>query len=239
MDTRMFGPSGWQLFHLIAFTSKHPDDVLNQMKDVLPCKFCRASTTEFVEKHPLRGNPGKWLYDIHNMVNNKLRTQCKDDPAVINPGPDPSFDDVKSFYHKLRPDAIPGSDFLLAVAANYPVEPEPSQMSVQREFVHDLAKAYPFDHLQRAFQEYLDTHEVALASRSAYMKWMYGLMKELAKKTKTQLPTYRGYTQRIAYFRSGCSKKSYHGKTCRNVGGGLTKNRDHRKTYRMTHSRLL
>jgi hypothetical protein len=34
MDTRFWGPSAWQLFHLIAFTSKHPDDVLNQMSSI-------------------------------------------------------------------------------------------------------------------------------------------------------------------------------------------------------------
>ena len=241
MDTRFWGPSAWQLFHLVAFTSKHPDDVLNQMKDVLPCKFCRASTTEFVEKHPLRGNPGKWLYDIHNMVNHKLRTQCKDDPAVINPGPDPSFDEVKSFYLGLRPNAVPGADFLLTIAANYPTDPEPTQMSVQREFVHALAKTYPFDSLQGVFQDYLSAHEVELANRPGYMKWMHGLVKALAKKAKAPFTTtYRGYAQQIAYYRSGCAKKTYHGKTCRNVeGGGRTKNRDHKKTYRLTRVRLL
>ena len=68
MDTRYWGPSGWQLFHLVAFKSKDPDDVLIMMKDILPCKFCRASTTEFVNNHHLRGDRGKWLFDIHNMV---------------------------------------------------------------------------------------------------------------------------------------------------------------------------
>ena len=98
MDTRYWGPSGWELFHLIAFRSPHPDDVLNQMKDVLPCKYCRASTTQFVQTHPLRGDPGKWLYEIHNMVNNKLRTQCASDPKVVDPGPDPAFEKVKAKY---------------------------------------------------------------------------------------------------------------------------------------------
>jgi hypothetical protein len=85
MDTRFFGPPAWQLFHLIAFRSDHPDDVLNMMKDVMPCRFCRESTTQFVKEHPLRGDPGKWLYEIHNMVNDKLRTQAKTDPSVILP----------------------------------------------------------------------------------------------------------------------------------------------------------
>ena len=124
MDTRFWGPSGWELFHLIAFRSPHPDDVLNIMKDVLPCKFCRASTTKYVHDHPLRGNPGKWLYEIHNMVNNKLRTQCADDPTVVDPGEDPEFTAVKAKYMAMKPTRVPGRDFLMSVAYVYPADPE-------------------------------------------------------------------------------------------------------------------
>ena len=118
MDTRFWGPSAWQLFHLIAFKADHPDDVLNQMKDILPCRFCRESTTQFVKEHPLRGDPGKWLYDLHNRVNDKLRSQCKDDPAVADPGPDPSFAEVKAKYMALKSTAVPGRDFLFSIAVN-------------------------------------------------------------------------------------------------------------------------
>jgi hypothetical protein len=53
-----------------------------------------------VKDHPPKAPYGKWLYEIHNMVNNKLRTQCADDPKVINPGPDPDFEEVKA---QIRP----------------------------------------------------------------------------------------------------------------------------------------
>jgi hypothetical protein len=158
MDTRFWGPSGWELFHLIAFKSPHPDDVLNQMKDVLPCKFCRASTTQFVHEHPLRGDAGKWLYDIHNMVNNKLRTQCADDPTVVNPGEDPDFATVKAKYMSMNPTRVPGRDFLFAIAYNYPTAPEETDMATQRTFMHSLAKAYPFEELRGVFGEYIKAH---------------------------------------------------------------------------------
>jgi len=124
MDTRFWGPSAWQLFHLVAFRSEHPDDVLNAMKDILPCKFCRESTTQFVKDHPLRGDPGRWLYDIHNKVNNKLRKQAETDPTVVNPGDDPTFEEVKQRYMAMKPTQVPGRDFLFVVAANYPEHPE-------------------------------------------------------------------------------------------------------------------
>jgi hypothetical protein len=248
MDTRFFGPSGWELFHLIAFRSPHPDDVLNLMKDVLPCKYCRASTTEYVQKHPLRptgsdnsrGNPGKWLYEIHNRVNNKLRTQCSDDPTVVNPGPDPAFEAVKAKYMAMKPNKVPGRDFLMSVAYVYPANPEQTDMALQRTFMHALAKAYPFEELRTVFAEYVKAHEPALESQRVYTKWMYGLLKALSSKTGSRIPTYRGYSHHVAYYKSGCSKKSYHGKTCRKMrGGGYTKQRDHRRTHRISHRELL
>jgi len=205
------------------------------MKDVLPCKFCRASTAEFVHKHPLRSNPGKWLYEIHNMVNHKLRTQCKDDPAVIDPGPDPSFEEVKKHYMSLKPTAVPGGDFLGAIAANYPDDPEPEQMATQQTFLHALRHEYPFPELQEVYAEYITAHEPVLTSRKAYMKWMHGLLTALSKKVGSPMPSFRGFAHHLAYFKSGCSKKTYHGKTCR----GHTKDRDHRKTHRVVHRRLL
>ena len=240
IDTRYWGPSAWQLFHLVAFRSEHPDDVLNDMKDVLPCKFCRASTSEFVKKHPLRADSGKWLYDIHNMVNNKLRTQCADDPSVVNPGPDPVFEDIKKRYMAMKPTAVPGRDFLFSIAYNYPDEPEKTDMSTQREFLHNLADAFPFPKMAKVFRKYIHANEPALQNRRAYTKWMYGLLKELAESVDASIPTYKGYMHRAAYYKSGCSRKTYNGKTCRKrPDGSLTKDRAHRRTFKVSHRNLL
>lgn len=240
MDTRFFGPSAWQLFHLIAFRSQHPDDVLQDMKDVLPCKFCRESTSEFVKQHPLRGDPGRWLYDLHNTVNNKLRMQAKDDPIVIDPGPDPEFEDIKERYTKMKATQVPGRDFLMAIAYNYPSEPEPEQMATQRKFLHHLADAYPFSKLQKVFAKYIDEREPDLISQKTYTKWMYELMKKLSVAIGVSIRSYKGYMSHLAYYKSGCSRKTYKGKTCRKLsGGGYTKDRNHTKTQRIVHSSLL
>lgn len=240
MDTRFWGPSAWQLFHLVAFRSEHPDDVLNDMKDVLPCRFCRESTTQFVKDHPLRGDPGKWLYEIHNMVNHKLRTQAKTDPTVVDPGQDPEFEEVKKRYMSMKPTSVPGRDFLFAISYNFPEDPEAKDMSTQRQFLHHLAEAYPFEKLRKVFAKYVSENEPDLKSRTSYMKWMYGLLKKLSESIHVPIRTFRGYAHHVAYYKSGCSRKTYHGKTCRKLqGGGFTKNRDHRKTYRVSHRDLL
>jgi hypothetical protein len=201
------------------------------MKDVLPCKYCRASTSEFVGKHPPTKPYGKWLYEIHNMVNNKLRTQCAEDPAVVDPGPDPDFADIKRHYEDMKPTAVPGRDFLMAIAYNFPDKPEPKDMSTQREFLHHLADAYPFESLRSTFQAYIKAHEPDLQSQKRYTKWMYGLMKELSG--KIPIKTYRGYMAHLAYYKSSCSRKTYRGKTCRRT----TKNRH--TTRKVSHRNLL
>ena len=239
-DTTYWGPSAWQLFHLIAFLSKNPQQVLLQMKEMLPCKFCRASTAEFMDKHPLKGDPGKWLYEIHNMVNNKLRTQCADNPEVQNPGPDPSFEEVKKRYMAMKPTQVPGRDFLFTMASNYPDNPEPEDMARHRQFIANLSEVYPFEKLRTVFKDYVECGEVPLDSKKSYLKWMYGLLKALARASHSDILSYRGFIARTNFFASGCDRKTYRGKTCRRTSKGfLTKNRDYKKTKRVVLTSLL
>ena len=231
IDTRFFGPSAWQLFHYIAFHSKSPQKFLKGVGDILPCKFCRESTKQFISEMSVRGTtePSKWLYDLHNRVNHKLRSQCADDPQVVNPGPDPVFEEVKKRYENMELKNILGRDFLFSIAVNY----DGKTPHIQEKFLNDLGEVYPTD-----IKSYMEKHPPALESNKSYMKWMYGLLSSLGGKD-SNLPTYRGYVQRLMYYTSGCEKKTYKGKTCRRVNGFRTKARDNRKTYKITHDALV
>lgn len=138
MDTRFWGPSGWKLLHLIAFNYHYSRgdaisyaEFFETIPFILPCKFCRASLTDYYRQYPFR-KPGskafdesldmrKWMYDIHNCVNDKLRKQG------LNPSPDPKFTDVKEFYEKWmkcdwEEQLSTFWDFLFAIAYNHPKE---------------------------------------------------------------------------------------------------------------------
>ena len=241
MDVSYWGPPGWQLFHLIA-ASPGAEKTLSLMHRVLPCKFCRESTTKFVTEHPLKGDTQRWLYEIHRKVNEKLKVQAETDPAVILPDPDPTYEDVREKYANLlrsKPSGIPGRDFLFSIAFNYPDKPDEDQTSTQKEFLKSMKSTFPFPELRKTYVKYADSHPPALGSRSDYMHWMYGLLKRLAAKTHSHLRTYRGYAHHVAYYKSGCSKATYHGKTCRRVNGGYTKQRDHKRTRRIVAGSLL
>jgi hypothetical protein len=136
MDTRFWGPSGWKLLHLITFDYKYsPENAYNYAQFfetipyILPCKFCRASLTDYYRQYPFMIQDSlnsdidlkKWLYNIHNCVNDKLRKQG------LNPNSDPKYSEVKKFYEnwiKCQPDKYLNTfwDFLFAVAYNHPKE---------------------------------------------------------------------------------------------------------------------
>lgn len=129
MDTRFWGPSGWRLLHLITFAyepkiqKEAVKGVFMTLPYILPCKFCRYSLTEYMEKLPIKLDSkttlSHWLYEIHNKVNEKLRGQA------LTMEEDPSFASVKKVYEeRLQAGCsqviFEGWDFLFSVIENHP-----------------------------------------------------------------------------------------------------------------------
>lgn len=133
MDTRFWGPSGWKLLHLIAqepmHTERHRKAVsawFVLLPYVLPCKYCRASLSDYFAAQPLTlhdldtpANFGHWMYSIHNRVNEKLREQG------LLTAADPTWEEVAERYGKEHAGLCKGSpllgwDFMTAVAFNTP-----------------------------------------------------------------------------------------------------------------------
>lgn len=128
MDTKYWGPGGWVLLHMISFspTSNKKDlyDFFSSLPYVLPCKYCRASLSEYVSEYPLEeaiktDALGNWLWKIHNCVNAKLRGQR------LKVEPDPPFSKVKKLYEErlqasCTKTEFPGWEFLFSIVENHP-----------------------------------------------------------------------------------------------------------------------
>ena len=139
MDTRFWGPSGWRLLHLITFQYEPSQkeavkEMFQMLEYVLPCKYCRASFSEYIEKLPIEPyltNKKKlslWLYKVHNMVNEKLRKQN------LLHEPNPSYESVKKVYEERIKEgcmrtAFEGWDFLFSIAENHPFSPSSKNSS--------------------------------------------------------------------------------------------------------------
>jgi hypothetical protein len=112
MMTKVWGPAGWLFLHCVSFgypfaiNSDNPEHLTKKedyfkffyyLGKVFPCKYCRESYQDFIKEIPLhdklntRKDLCKWLYDIHNKVNDKL--------GVIER---PTFAEVEKKYEALR-----------------------------------------------------------------------------------------------------------------------------------------
>jgi hypothetical protein len=93
MMTKVWGPAGWLFLHCVTFgypysiNSENPDHqtkkqdyktFFTSLGKVMPCRYCRDSYEEFIKESPIdnslntRKDLVRWLYDIHNKVNQKL-----------------------------------------------------------------------------------------------------------------------------------------------------------------------
>ena len=127
MDTRFWGPSGWRLLHIVSFVApslpqKSLQIFFKNLPYVLPCKFCRASLTDYYAADPIPANPkemASWLYRIHNRVNAKLRDQ------KLLEAQNPPWEEIEKRYKDwieapCTQRRMVGWDFLFSVAFTTP-----------------------------------------------------------------------------------------------------------------------
>ena len=87
MNTNKWGPSAWIFTHTIVanapeyLTEKQQEYYKNffmDLKNILPCSYCRDSYTQILEVYPIDNYLHKgyllrwWWYNVHNYVNQKL-----------------------------------------------------------------------------------------------------------------------------------------------------------------------
>ena len=94
MNTWIWGPPTWKFLHTLSFSpnaphhAAHISHFLASLQAVLPCRFCRDSYAVFMEEvnrevfdgasleHIIRqGHLAKWMYKVHEKVNDKLNRQ--------------------------------------------------------------------------------------------------------------------------------------------------------------------
>ena len=249
MDTRFWGPSGWKLLHLIA---AEPGDTavyewFKLLPFVLPCKYCRASLQEYYEKKPLtleivRSNFGRWLYEIHNLVNAKLRDQ-----GILKTA-DPSWPSVRDYYKKLRAglcdkSPIIGWDFFASIAYTTPTKgiaskpmantPESPNMTIEvrnrynlltpkeriailRKWWHLLPEVLPCSAWKDAWQCSKSKEPPLNRGRGPVSCWLWAIEEAACKSLQCPTPhaSLPALKSEMSAFESACgsSKKK---KTCR------------------------
>ena len=88
MLTTVWGPAMWHYLHTMSFNypveptqenKKHYRDFVLNLRNVLPCKYCRINLTNNLKKKPLtmchmksRETFSRYIYELHETVNRML-----------------------------------------------------------------------------------------------------------------------------------------------------------------------
>jgi len=230
MDTRFWGPSGWKLLHLIVASPM--EDRSKTVKwfcllpFVLPCKYCRASLHEYYRSQPpteaLFANPetaGKWLYDIHNRVNEKLRNQgllTKRNPSWI------SVRKIYSTMSKNLCDTSPllGWDFMTSIA-----------FMTRKERIHELNEWWslipsilPCSSWRQSWKKVWSPPPLH-QGRLAVMSWMWKIEEGVCSSLQCPPPhdSLVAMKKELSVFESKCSGTR---KTCRSSRSKTRKRQD-------------
>ena len=134
MDTTFWGPSGHKLNHSIAYCYTFglyeediPKNIITSFfkseKYVLPCIYCRRSFSKYLKELPLKNykdkkyNIFKWIYLIHNKINDKLRKQGY--LHEKNPNYENILRKYKRFVKKINCNMV-GWNFLYSIIFEFP-----------------------------------------------------------------------------------------------------------------------
>ena len=250
MDTRYWGPSGWRLLHLISFSKtvdpKNVNAFFWTIPYILPCKYCRKSFSENIAKDPIDSadDAAKWLWRMHNKVNDKLRSQH----LYRGEGPDPSFKAVQKVYEERLASGcsrtnFEGWEFLFCVAEAHPLSRQlrtsiPIQGHPAIETITDPLERNRWNVMEPEerlvyytqfwkllptvlpFPEWTAAWKEASSLNSATcrkdcLKGLWGIRRHMEKELDLlNSTTYVGLCRELKAHRSGCGK-SVRGKTCR------------------------
>jgi hypothetical protein len=183
------------MLHLITFergSLAKKKKLFTVLGEVLPCKYCRQSTREYIREEPPQNNLALWLYNLHKKVNQKLDSQG------LNPAPSPGFTQVIRYYREeLKTAHLPGVPFLLSMAYNY--DSKMHSREAHETFWNALKDLYPKNGLPRVPE-----------IRDCYFRDVFEILVEMGFEG-----SYSETLQEIAKHKSPCSKKTFRGRTCR------------------------
>ena len=226
MDTRFWGPDGWKLLHSIAYkfpknpnqkTKKIYSKFFNSLQHVLPCIYCRNSFAKYIKELPVENYLKnkttffKWMYDMHNKVNNKLKNQG------LNKKTNPKLSEIKKFYKDyvnknsfLKCNDAPGMIFIYSIIFNYPLNKDDFKTKTRiyqhKIFLKLLGELYPYEYFRNEYNSILkqtDFNKI-LQKRCLLKRWFYNIDKTLNEKCLS----YNERCKLIELYRASCKKKT-------------------------------
>lgn len=202
MDTKYWGPSGHKLLHSIAYCysfNGYEENIpksklisfFNSIKYVLPCIYCRRSYSQYIKDIPLKqfleknnNNFFKWIYLIHNKINNKLREQGY--LSKKNPKYSTILSKYKDYVKKIKKCAIMGWDFLYSIIFDYPqysFEISKSRYNGYITFFTNLQYLLPCKKVRNIYIDHFEKYPIEdyMKTREEFKKWIYKFERKVRK----------------------------------------------------------
>lgn len=227
MQTVKWGGPGWEFLNNV--TAEYPLNPTSKDKRIygdffaiialiLPCIYCRLSYGKFIIIVPImdylmsRRCIQLFIYLIHNMVNDKLRSQ-----GYLNKN-NPTFKSVLEKYNRKRTYQDCGWDFIYAIIFNYPINPLDIDKYNYQRFMTLLIQVMPYKPVKQSYLTNFDISSLKLAlnNRNSLTKWFYDLHSMIVSDLKNihklpitfQLPSYQATCDKYEQFRAACNLKA-------------------------------
>jgi hypothetical protein len=194
MDTIFWGPDCWKLLHNITqnyptkpsvFIKQKYKEFFINLKNILPCVYCRKSLNTFMEELPIdnflksKKDICLWLYLIHNKVNDKLRSGGQ------TVSKNPKFESIYRRYQNQlkninsKKKHVPGIDFMYSIVFNYVFSRDNRSNKCYKEYVsffNNLKYVLPFKHFKTIYKKYLQKYPINKnICNNVFKLWMFGL----------------------------------------------------------------
>lgn len=234
MDTRFWGPDGWRLLHsIVAGYPTNPSGeqqrtyygFFKTLQHILPCIYCRNSFGQYWQQVPIKEYLGsrvglcQWLYQVHNLVNQKLRSQG------LNDRDDPPFNHIYQKYDRScqqqsdQCHQLPGWNFIYCVLFNYSAnynEIDALRKRNYQRFLYLLPLVLPFTAWQRQLTYYLLNYpfESIMSDCDGVKQWCYNLEKDYNNAHQIPIKSFNQKCRTIDKYQSKCKGKGDPKPTC-------------------------
>lgn len=172
MDIKLWGPSLWELLHTISFSynnyplspikKKHYILFFDSLRVLIPCHHCRYHYSMYLRKRPIgkyvnsRASMVKWVNDLHNQINKKLRKKVY------------TQEESRKRYYSSSNSLIINHNRLQPFIRNCIYNPN---FSVCKRFMNSLLYIYPCEKCRINLNKRNSTYKIGLTNIKTIRKW--------------------------------------------------------------------
>lgn len=232
MDTRFWGPYGWEFLHSIPlkYDSKNEANkkiyfsFFKLLGEMLPCKYCRQSYKKYFKELDIRKYLSskerlfRWTYELHNKVNDKLRFQgfLTDENPELNEVRE-RFDYISE--HNRIKKTVAGIEFIYIIAFHHKNSNISNKDKKYKRFFKLLSYVFPIQEVRPCLQSMIKKD--FKFEKCGMLRWWHNTYKKALERCDFVCDVcIKTCRDKCEAHISSCKRKNHKGKTCRKIKKG-------------------